>query len=72
MSSQKQRVTIRDLAEEAKKRIVFLAICVVGLSYIMSCEFFLLILLIFFRSAFWNLALMNWLILLCVRHLIIT
>ncbi|XP_062089343.1 uncharacterized protein LOC133795894 isoform X2 [Humulus lupulus] len=36
MSTQKQQVTIRDLAEEAKKRIVFLAICVVGLSYLMS------------------------------------
>ncbi|XP_030491797.2 uncharacterized protein LOC115707853 [Cannabis sativa] len=36
MSSQRQQVTIRDLAEEAKKRIVFLAICVVGLSYLMS------------------------------------
>ncbi|PON32773.1 Phox domain containing protein [Parasponia andersonii] len=36
MSTQKQQVTIRDLAEEAKKRIVFLVICVVGLSYLMS------------------------------------
>lgn len=36
MSSQKQHVTIRDLAEEAKKRIVVLVICVVGLSYLMS------------------------------------
>ncbi|KAJ0075816.1 hypothetical protein Patl1_34198 [Pistacia atlantica] len=35
MSSRKQ-VMIRDLVEEAKKRIVFLAICVVGLSYLMS------------------------------------
>uniref|UniRef100_A0A5B6ZWC0 Sorting nexin-13 n=1 Tax=Davidia involucrata TaxID=16924 RepID=A0A5B6ZWC0_DAVIN len=36
MSTQKQAVTVRDLAEEAKKRIVFLIICVVGLSYLMS------------------------------------
>ncbi|KAI6690037.1 hypothetical protein NL676_026865 [Syzygium grande] len=35
MSSPRQ-VTARDLAEEAKKRIVFLAICVIGLSYLMS------------------------------------
>lgn len=31
-------VTVRDLVEEAKKRIVFLIVCVVGLSYLMSCE----------------------------------
>lgn len=36
MSTQRQHVTIRDLAEEAKKRIVVLVICVVGLSYLMS------------------------------------
>ncbi|KAL7222183.1 hypothetical protein ACSBR1_023985 [Camellia fascicularis] len=36
MSSEKPAVTVRDLAEEAKKRIVFLIICVVGLSYLMS------------------------------------
>ncbi|CAM8940701.1 unnamed protein product [Rhodiola kirilowii] len=35
MSSQKL-VTVKDLVEEGKKRGVFLAICVVGLSYIMS------------------------------------
>ncbi|KAJ7951771.1 Phox-associated domain,Sorting nexin [Quillaja saponaria] len=35
MSIQKQ-VTVRDLVEEAKKRIVILVICIVGLSYIMS------------------------------------
>lgn len=35
MSSEKQG-TIRDLIEEGKKRIVFLTICVVGLSYLMS------------------------------------
>lgn len=29
-------VTVRDLAEEAKKRVVFLIVCVVGLSYLMS------------------------------------
>lgn len=38
MSSERQAVTVRDLAEEAKKRIVFLIVCVVGLSYLMSCE----------------------------------
>ncbi|GKV43358.1 hypothetical protein SLEP1_g50658 [Rubroshorea leprosula] len=31
-----KRVTMRDLVEEAKKRAVILAICVVGLSYLMS------------------------------------
>ncbi|KAA8541797.1 hypothetical protein F0562_022949 [Nyssa sinensis] len=36
MSTQKQAVTVRDLVEEAKKRIVILIICVVGLSYLMS------------------------------------
>ncbi|XP_048443129.1 uncharacterized protein LOC103944871 isoform X2 [Pyrus x bretschneideri] len=36
MSTQRQHVAVRDLVEEAKKRIVFLAICVVGLSYLMS------------------------------------
>lgn len=36
MSSQRQLVTARDLVEEAKKRIVILSICVVGLSYLMS------------------------------------
>ncbi|KAK1577155.1 hypothetical protein Q3G72_019384 [Acer saccharum] len=35
MSSHKQ-VTMRDLVEEAKKRIVFLIVCVVGLSYLLS------------------------------------
>ncbi|XP_071901516.1 uncharacterized protein [Coffea arabica] len=29
-------VTVRDLVEEGKKRIVFLVVCVVGLSYLMS------------------------------------
>ena len=32
-------VTVRDLVEEGKKRIVFLVVCVVGLSYLMSREF---------------------------------
>ncbi|CAK9174605.1 unnamed protein product [Ilex paraguariensis] len=36
MSTERQGVTVRDLVEEAKKRIVFLIICVVGLSYLMS------------------------------------
>ncbi|PQP97069.1 uncharacterized protein Pyn_40135 [Prunus yedoensis var. nudiflora] len=36
MSTQRQQVPIRDLVEEAKKRIVFLAICIIGLSYLMS------------------------------------
>ncbi|XWS11921.1 hypothetical protein CRYUN_Cryun37aG0046700 [Craigia yunnanensis] len=31
-----KQVTVRDLVEEAKKRVVILAICVVGLSYLMS------------------------------------
>lgn len=39
MNSQGQLVTARDLVEEAKKRIVILSICVVGLSYLMSCKF---------------------------------
>ena len=39
MSTEKKAVSVRDLAEEAKKRIVFLIICVVGLSYLMSCKF---------------------------------
>ncbi|XP_028807791.1 uncharacterized protein LOC114762471 isoform X1 [Neltuma alba] len=30
------RATVRDLVDEAKKRIVFLVICVIGLSYLMS------------------------------------
>jgi len=38
MSTQRQ-VIVRDLVEEAKKRIVILVICVVGLSYLMSCKF---------------------------------
>ncbi|CAN4086847.1 unnamed protein product [Withania somnifera] len=36
MSTQGQVVTVRDLIEEAKKRIVILLLCVIGLSYIMS------------------------------------
>lgn len=36
MSSERQAVSVRDLVDEAKKRIVFLVICVVGLSYLMS------------------------------------
>ncbi|XP_052182626.1 uncharacterized protein LOC127795165 isoform X2 [Diospyros lotus] len=36
MSTERQSVAFRDLAEEAKKRIVVLIICVVGLSYLMS------------------------------------
>ncbi|XP_058227007.1 uncharacterized protein LOC131335590 isoform X1 [Rhododendron vialii] len=36
MSAERRAVTVRDLGEEAKKRIVFLVICVVGLSYLMS------------------------------------
>ncbi|KAI3455431.1 hypothetical protein Pfo_012094 [Paulownia fortunei] len=35
-SNERQTVSIRDLVEEAKKRIVFLVVCVVGLSYLMS------------------------------------
>lgn len=36
MSSERKTVAFRDLVEEAKKRIVVLIICVVGLSYLMS------------------------------------
>ncbi|KAL2462680.1 Phox-associated domain [Forsythia ovata] len=36
MSTERQMVSVRDLVEEAKKRIVFLIVCVVGLSYLMS------------------------------------
>ncbi|KAI3521606.1 hypothetical protein L1887_11077 [Cichorium endivia] len=36
MSTGRQTVTARDLVDEAKKRIVFLSMCVVGLSYLMS------------------------------------
>ncbi|KAL8217405.1 hypothetical protein R6Q57_020778 [Mikania cordata] len=36
MSTGRQQVTARDLIDEAKKRIVFLSMCVVGLSYLMS------------------------------------
>ncbi|KZV26088.1 hypothetical protein F511_06014 [Dorcoceras hygrometricum] len=36
MSSQMPTVTVRDLVDEAKKRIVILFVCVVGLSYLMS------------------------------------
>ncbi|KAL8256755.1 hypothetical protein R6Q59_028796 [Mikania micrantha] len=36
MSTGRQQVTTRDLIDEAKKRIVFLSMCVVGLSYLMS------------------------------------
>ncbi|KAM3699787.1 hypothetical protein ACJW31_05G051900 [Castanea mollissima] len=35
-TQQRQHVNVRDLAEEAKKRVVVLIICVVGLSYLMS------------------------------------
>ncbi|KAJ8452051.1 hypothetical protein Cgig2_016632 [Carnegiea gigantea] len=37
MSTQRQLVTAHDLVEEAKKRIVILSVCVVGLAYLMSC-----------------------------------
>lgn len=36
MSTGRQTVAARDLVDEAKKRIVFLFMCVVGLSYLMS------------------------------------
>ncbi|KAL7612011.1 hypothetical protein Lser_V15G06491 [Lactuca serriola] len=36
MSTGRQMVTARDLIDEAKKRIVFLSMCVIGLSYLMS------------------------------------
>ena len=47
-TQQRQHVNIRDLAEEAKKRVVVLIICVVGLSYLMSCMFY------FFFFFFYN------------------
>lgn len=37
-SSEVKTASVRDLLEEAKKRIVFLIVCVVGLSYFMSCK----------------------------------
>lgn len=37
-SERPSRVMARDLVDEAKKRIVFLIVSVVGLSYLMSCE----------------------------------
>ncbi|GMH22206.1 hypothetical protein Nepgr_024049 [Nepenthes gracilis] len=36
MATERQTVTFRDLVEEAKKRVVFLGICIIGLSYLMS------------------------------------
>ncbi|KAG6733726.1 hypothetical protein I3842_01G238600 [Carya illinoinensis] len=36
MSTLRQQVSVRELVDEAKKRIVVLVICVVGLSYLMS------------------------------------
>lgn len=42
MSTERQAaVTVQDLVEEAKKRVVFLIICAIGLSYLMSrkCSF---------------------------------
>ncbi|KAK6148848.1 hypothetical protein DH2020_016373 [Rehmannia glutinosa] len=41
-SSERQTASIRDLVEEAKKRIVFLVVCVVGLSYLMSYQILIL------------------------------
>lgn len=39
MSTERQAaVMVRDLVEEAKKRVVFLIICAIGLSYLMSRE----------------------------------
>lgn len=39
MSTEKAAVTVTDLVEEAKKRILLLIVCVVGLSYLMSCKY---------------------------------
>uniref|UniRef100_M1ACA2 Phox (PX) domain-containing protein n=1 Tax=Solanum tuberosum TaxID=4113 RepID=M1ACA2_SOLTU len=39
MSTERQSVTVRDLVEEAKKRVVFLIICAIGLSYLMSHKY---------------------------------
>jgi sorting nexin-13 len=48
MSTQRQ-VIVRDLMDEGKKRIVVLVICVVGLSYLMSCKFSSLSLCVYFE-----------------------
>lgn len=37
-SNERKSVSVRDLVEEAKKRIVLVVVCVVGLSYLMSCK----------------------------------
>lgn len=37
-SNERQTLSVRDLVDEAKKRIVYLVVCVVGLSYLMSCK----------------------------------
>lgn len=52
--SERQAATVRDLLEEAKKRIVLLVICAVGLSYLMSCQFFFLHLFQLFSNMLFN------------------
>lgn len=47
-SERPSRVMARDLVDEAKKRIVFLIVSVVGLSYLMSCECSFIFLFLFF------------------------
>lgn len=37
-SNERKNVSVRDLVEEAKKRILLLVVCIVGLSYLMSCK----------------------------------
>lgn len=40
MSTEKQAVTVQDLAEEAKKRVIFLIMCALGLSYLLSRKYY--------------------------------
>lgn len=65
MSSEKKTAMVRDLVEEAKKRILFLIVCVVGLSYLMSCQYFFFLILFFYLYSFYFLSLFS-----C--HLLIT
>lgn len=50
MSAERKAGMARDLAEEAKKRIVFLVICVIGLSYLMSCKYWYFVLMDLFKN----------------------
>lgn len=50
--SMPNQVKVKHLVEEAKKRIVFLVICVVGLSYLLSCKFPAIVSVVFIWN-FW-------------------